>query len=227
MQAVEIVWLCGAQTREGAIRLATRKQSTRKVPGKLRWQAASCIAGTSLCRWLPSLPPALPELVSNVHGGKGFHATTNRLSAPAHLPATLPRCLSADAISAVGMVLEHYDTDKRFPAWGFGAALPPAGTTSHCFALNGDPSRPEVEGVKGILQAYRWVEGRGVGHPAGLQASSLPPVCLPAARCRLGLQHQGGTVQQMRRCMHAQWWRVAFLMYKDDLHLKLQRVAFA
>lgn len=55
----------------------------------------------------------------------------------------------------MGLVLEHYDTDKRFPCWGFGAALPPAGTTSHCFALNGNAGNPEVQGVKGILEAYR------------------------------------------------------------------------
>lgn len=61
----------------------------------------------------------------------------------------------ADAITAVGSVLEHYDTDRRFPAFGFGASLPPAGQTSHCFALNGNPSSPDVAGVQGILQAYR------------------------------------------------------------------------
>ncbi|KAL4428007.1 hypothetical protein ABPG75_002096 [Micractinium tetrahymenae] len=60
-----------------------------------------------------------------------------------------------EAISAVGRVLEHYDTDKNFPAFGFGAALPPSGSTSHCFALNFNPSNPEVAGVQGILQAYR------------------------------------------------------------------------
>jgi hypothetical protein len=56
---------------------------------------------------------------------------------------------------AVGRVLEHYDTDKQFPAWGFGAALPPNGGVSHCFALNGNPANPEVAGVQGILEAYR------------------------------------------------------------------------
>lgn len=69
----------------------------------------------------------------------------------ARLPARPP----ADAIAAVGRVLEHYDTDKRFPAFGFGAALPPGGNVSHCFALNGTPGNPEVAGVQGILQAYR------------------------------------------------------------------------
>jgi hypothetical protein len=53
------------------------------------------------------------------------------------------------------MVLEHYDTDKLFPAYGFGAALPPTFQTSHAFALNGTPGQPEVAGVQGILQAYR------------------------------------------------------------------------
>ena len=56
-------------------------------------------------------------------------------------------------------MLEHYDTDKLFPSFGFGAALPPTYTVSHCFALNGNPASPEVAGVQGILAAYRC--GRG------------------------------------------------------------------
>lgn len=74
-----------------------------------------------------------------------------RASAPPATAQPLP-----DAIRAVGSVLEHYDSDKRFPAWGFGAALPPTNTTSHCFALNGSGNDPEVVGVEGIRQAYRW-----------------------------------------------------------------------
>lgn len=60
-----------------------------------------------------------------------------------------------DAISAVGFVLEHYDHDKLFPTYGFGAQLPPTNVVSHCFPLNGNPHNPEVAGVQGILQAYR------------------------------------------------------------------------
>jgi hypothetical protein len=56
---------------------------------------------------------------------------------------------------AVGQVLEKYDTDRRFPVWGFGAALPPTGAVSHCFSLGANHSSPEVEGVSGILAAYR------------------------------------------------------------------------
>ncbi|GBG84784.1 hypothetical protein CBR_g39161 [Chara braunii] len=57
------------------------------------------------------------------------------------------------AISAVGRVLEFYDTDKVFQAWGFGARVA-SGMVSHCFNLNGNPYNPDVTGVEGILEAY-------------------------------------------------------------------------
>lgn len=56
------------------------------------------------------------------------------------------------AIRAVGSVLEHYDTDKLIPAWGFGGKL--NGQVRHCFPLNGNESNPEVQGMMGIMQAY-------------------------------------------------------------------------
>ncbi|GMN60468.1 hypothetical protein TIFTF001_029557 [Ficus carica] len=57
------------------------------------------------------------------------------------------------AISEVGEVLQFYDTDKRFPAWGFGAR-PIDGPVSHCFFLNGSSHYYEVEGIHGIMMAY-------------------------------------------------------------------------
>lgn len=57
------------------------------------------------------------------------------------------------AISSVGEVLEFYDTDKRFTAWGFGGR-PIDGPVSHCFNLNGSGSYAEVEGISGIMSAY-------------------------------------------------------------------------
>ncbi|CAN1761118.1 Protein BONZAI 3 [Linum perenne] len=43
------------------------------------------------------------------------------------------------AIMEVGEVIQFYDSDKRFPAWGFGGRTPD-GVVSHCFNLNGGPS---------------------------------------------------------------------------------------
>ncbi|KAF8408509.1 hypothetical protein HHK36_007665 [Tetracentron sinense] len=57
------------------------------------------------------------------------------------------------AILEVGGVLQFYDSDRRFPAWGFGAR-PIDGPVSHCFNLNGSSNHCEVEGVQGIMMAY-------------------------------------------------------------------------
>lgn len=39
------------------------------------------------------------------------------------------------ALRAVGEIVQDYDSDKMFPALGFGARLPPDGRVSHEFAL--------------------------------------------------------------------------------------------
>ncbi|CAB4060023.1 Copine-7,Copine-3,Copine-9,Copine-5,Copine-6,Copine-2,Copine-4,Copine-8,Copine-1 [Lepeophtheirus salmonis] len=58
------------------------------------------------------------------------------------------------AIQTVGDIIEDYDTDKKFPAFGFGARLPPNGEISHDFFLNLKENNPFCEGVRGILDAY-------------------------------------------------------------------------
>ncbi|KAJ0079720.1 hypothetical protein Patl1_23443 [Pistacia atlantica] len=57
------------------------------------------------------------------------------------------------AIMEVGEVIQFYDSDRRFPAWGFGGRTVDA-TISHCFNLNGSANDFEVEGVEGIMAAY-------------------------------------------------------------------------
>ncbi|KAF3536659.1 hypothetical protein F2Q69_00025243 [Brassica cretica] len=57
------------------------------------------------------------------------------------------------AIVELGEVLQFYDSDKRFPAWGFGAR-PIDSPVSHCFNLNGSSSYCEVDGIQGILTSY-------------------------------------------------------------------------
>ncbi|XP_039028744.1 protein BONZAI 3-like [Hibiscus syriacus] len=56
------------------------------------------------------------------------------------------------AIMEVGEVIQFYDSDRRFSAWGFGGRTH-NGTLSHCFNLNGT-NASEVEGVHGIMGAY-------------------------------------------------------------------------
>ncbi|XP_060567212.1 copine-3-like [Ruditapes philippinarum] len=59
------------------------------------------------------------------------------------------------AIQAVGMVCQDYDTDKMFPALGFGAKIPPDNKVSHEFAMNFNPQNPFCAGIQGIVQAYQ------------------------------------------------------------------------
>jgi hypothetical protein len=58
------------------------------------------------------------------------------------------------AMMAIGEIILEYDKDKKVGALGFGAILPNGKDASHCFALTGNPSQMEVDGVQGLLQAY-------------------------------------------------------------------------
>ncbi|KAJ8245438.1 hypothetical protein GJAV_G00270760 [Gymnothorax javanicus] len=58
------------------------------------------------------------------------------------------------ALKAVGEIIQDYDSDKLFPALGFGAKLPPDGRISHEFALNGNPQNPYCAGIDGVMEAY-------------------------------------------------------------------------
>uniref|UniRef100_A0A8C6Q7H6 Copine family member IX n=1 Tax=Nothobranchius furzeri TaxID=105023 RepID=A0A8C6Q7H6_NOTFU len=60
----------------------------------------------------------------------------------------------AMALKAVGEIIQDYDSDKLFPAYGFGAKLPPDGKISHAFPLNGDGEHPNCVGIEGVLEAY-------------------------------------------------------------------------
>uniref|UniRef100_A0AAQ5Y9R2 C2 domain-containing protein n=1 Tax=Amphiprion ocellaris TaxID=80972 RepID=A0AAQ5Y9R2_AMPOC len=60
----------------------------------------------------------------------------------------------AMALKAVGEIIQDYDSDKLFPAYGFGAKLPPDGKISHAFPLGGDGDNPNCVGIEGVLEAY-------------------------------------------------------------------------
>ncbi|XP_074549331.1 copine-3-like isoform X2 [Halichoeres trimaculatus] len=59
------------------------------------------------------------------------------------------------AIWAVGNVIQDYDSDKMFPAFGFGAQVPPTMQVCHEFPINFNPSNPFCAGIEGVIQAYQ------------------------------------------------------------------------
>ncbi|XP_062857934.1 copine-8 [Trichomycterus rosablanca] len=85
-----------------------------------------------------------------------FTASNGNPSQPTSLHYINPYQLNAYAMAlrAVGEIIQDYDTDKMFPALGFGAKLPPDGMVSHEFALNGNPENPYCSGIEGVIQAY-------------------------------------------------------------------------
>ncbi|XP_043407161.1 copine-8 isoform X8 [Chelonia mydas] len=66
-----------------------------------------------------------------------FTASNGNPAQPTSLHYMNPYQLNAYgmALKAVGEIIQDYDSDKMFPALGFGAKLPPDGRVSHEFAL--------------------------------------------------------------------------------------------
>uniref|UniRef100_A0A7S4RD51 C2 domain-containing protein n=1 Tax=Ditylum brightwellii TaxID=49249 RepID=A0A7S4RD51_9STRA len=70
------------------------------------------------------------------------------------------------AIATVGKVLSAYDTDHQHSVWGFGAKY--GGVIRHVFQCG---PAPEVNGVDGILEAYRstFRTGLGMSEPTDIE----------------------------------------------------------
>uniref|UniRef100_A0A8C5VVQ9 Copine-8 n=1 Tax=Microcebus murinus TaxID=30608 RepID=A0A8C5VVQ9_MICMU len=85
-----------------------------------------------------------------------FTASNGNPAQPTSLHYMNPYQLNAYgmALKAVGEIVQDYDSDKMFPALGFGAKLPPDGRISHEFALNGNPQNPYCDGIEGVMEAY-------------------------------------------------------------------------
>uniref|UniRef100_A0AAV2LWI6 C2 domain-containing protein n=1 Tax=Knipowitschia caucasica TaxID=637954 RepID=A0AAV2LWI6_KNICA len=85
-----------------------------------------------------------------------FTASNGNPSQPTSLHYMSPYQMNAYAMAlkAVGEIIQDYDSDKLFPAYGFGAKLPPDGKISHGFPLNGDDVNPNCVGIEGVLESY-------------------------------------------------------------------------
>ncbi|XP_056901607.1 copine-4-like isoform X5 [Takifugu flavidus] len=59
------------------------------------------------------------------------------------------------ALVAIGEICQDYDSDKMFPAFGFGAQIPPDYKISHDFAVNFNEENPECVGIQGVVEAYQ------------------------------------------------------------------------
>ncbi|CAG2104035.1 unnamed protein product, partial [Medioppia subpectinata] len=65
-----------------------------------------------------------------------------------------PNCYEI-ALRAVGEIISVYNRNGVYPAYGFGAKIPPLNTVSHQFPINGNPTQPYCSGIDEILRHYR------------------------------------------------------------------------
>ena len=59
------------------------------------------------------------------------------------------------AITAVGGILEFYDSDKQIPVLGFGGIYPGIPKSCHCFAINGNILNPGIPGIGKVEEIYQ------------------------------------------------------------------------
>ncbi|KAG7488281.1 hypothetical protein MATL_G00033500 [Megalops atlanticus] len=89
--------------------------------------------------------------------GVDFTASNGNPQSPDSLHYISPQGVNEylTAIWSVGQVIQDYDSDKLFPAFGFGAQIPPTWQVSHEFPLNFNPANPFCAGIEGVVEAYR------------------------------------------------------------------------
>lgn len=92
-----------------------------------------------------------------LHVAIDFTSSNGKFDQPSSLHFLSDKDLNQyqQAIWQVGQILQSYDTDMKYPVYGFGGVIPYSGNISHCFALNGNIFDPEVSGVSGILETYK------------------------------------------------------------------------
>uniref|UniRef100_A0A8C3ASH1 Copine-3 n=1 Tax=Cyclopterus lumpus TaxID=8103 RepID=A0A8C3ASH1_CYCLU len=114
----------------------------------------SGVVSLKSCKVETALPRILCFVGIDFTGSNGDPRSPNSLHYMS--PDGLNQYLSA--LWSVGHVVQDYDTDKLFPAFGFGAKLPPDyQAANHEFALNFNPTNPYCKGIDGIIEAYRMV----------------------------------------------------------------------
>ncbi len=106
-------------------------------------------------------PPAPPSFLDYIKGGCemqlcvaiDFTGSNGDPRQPGTLHYLSPDGSSKNdyekAIGSIGGILADYDSDKKFPVWGFGAKY--SGQVYHLFQCGPEA---EVNGIKGILDAY-------------------------------------------------------------------------
>lgn len=92
------------------------------------------------------------------------------------------------ALKAVGEVIQDYDSDKLFPAYGFGAKVPPDGKISHQFPLVRPPcglGLRENTDPLAVGQSWSWGAHSSLAGRGGTLATFCPSIPQPGGHQEL------------------------------------------
>ena len=153
-----------AVTTGGAPKPATVASVTQQMPSM------------SVSHPPPSAPPAAPasygaggaSFIDYISGGcqlnvavaidfTGSNGDPRKPGTLHHINPNGARNDYEKAIAAIVSILSKYDSDQKYPVYGFGAKY--GGVVRHCFQCGG---KPEHHGVNGVLDAYRKVFQSGL-----------------------------------------------------------------
>jgi hypothetical protein len=142
--------------------VSTIGRAEARLPVKCGGKAAGQIYAAK-ATVVPNRPP--PTLTTYMSGGLqlslmvavDYTQSNGSVNEPTSLHYLDPNAPNQyqKAIEAIGAIMEPYDSDKKFPIWGFGGFGSFGGKPkhcSHCFDLS--TTGEEVHGSKGLLDAY-------------------------------------------------------------------------
>ncbi len=94
----------------------------------------------------------LDYIENNLEIGLGISIDFTGSSETLHFPGLGKKSDYEKAIEACGNILASYDSDQKFPVWGFGADRV-KGYDKLCFPIN-FKSDPEIYTIKGVIEEY-------------------------------------------------------------------------
>ncbi len=143
-----------------------RRRTRRTNTGQLIFSEKQIIFCPTFMDYINRGLPIGFQIVIDFTGSNGDPRTPGTLHHLAHVDPSSPFYTPGfdtmseymKAIKLLYNVVHGYDSDGMIPLWGYGALIPISNgrkINSWDFAINGDDANPSVQGIQGVMEAYR------------------------------------------------------------------------
>lgn len=124
-----------------------------KKPGKILLQNFKVVSTPNFIDYLKSGLQLNLVTAIDFTGSNGIPTSPNSLHYISNQPTQYQLVLKS-----IWDIIENYDTDKKIPAFGFGAKphFPNINSNQaiHCFPINDNPGNPEIQGFANLMTCY-------------------------------------------------------------------------